>query len=136
MGECGALSVCDQEVNGCNVMVSTWQPSPEDIQAFADGATLQLGIYGQVHPVVCMWPGLPGLAPTVMRQLTHPALALLRELEWSARRKGTSGDREGDTSGHMYPACPCCGGLEKANGDFIAEAVGHRPDCRLKEAIQ
>lgn len=60
------------------------------------------------------------------------AARLLPGLEWSGTAHGQgSGPHGSGGDGYPYPACPECGGLEKPNGEFIAEAVGHRSGCRL-----
>lgn len=58
----------------------------------------------------------------------------LRRLEWSGKRSGP-GSMMGRQDGNVYNACPACHGLQSPNADFTAEAVGHRSDCYLMEAI-
>jgi hypothetical protein len=64
----------------------------------------------------------------VYRQLFGP----MDQLEWSGYQRGPgSGPMFSGNDGEKYPACPICNGLQKPNGSFIPEAVGHRPGCKL-----
>lgn len=63
-------------------------------------------------------------------------LALPARLEWSGLIHGQgSGPMGSGDDGRPYAACPVCGGLREPNGEFIEEAVGHRPGCRLAHAL-
>ena len=55
MGECEPLSIADVDHNGSNIMFSLWQPTPDEITALVAGnASIQFGIYGTQHPVICV----------------------------------------------------------------------------------
>lgn len=64
-GPCGYLSVSDQRdlLTGQNLMHSWWKPTDEERQMIADGAHIELRIYGNVHPVVSL-----ALAPFLRRK--------------------------------------------------------------------
>lgn len=74
-------------------------------------------------------------APPELYEIVYGKMSAA-ELEWSGSRQGPGfGPHGSGNDGTDYPACPVCGGLEKPNGNFRADAVGHRPDCRLAEAL-
>lgn len=56
-------------------------------------------------------------------------------LEWSSFRQGQgSGYMSSGGDGPLLPACPLCGHLKpdaRAKGHFIAEVIGHKPDCEF-----
>ena len=58
-------------------------------------------------------------------------------LEWSSFRQGQgSGYMSSGGDGPLIPACPFCGQLKpgpRAESNFIAEAIGHKPDCELRQ---
>lgn len=59
------------------------------------------------------------------------------EVEWSGEVRGQgSGPHSSGGDGPLFAACPVCGGLKEPNGHFIAEAVGHRPDCELEKLLK
>lgn len=60
----------------------------------------------------------------------------LEELEWSGTREGQGDGPHSSGPGPLFAACPVCGGLKEPNGHFIAEAVGHRPDCQLARLLK
>lgn len=41
--------------DGVNVMVSLWQPSPDELEALNNGACISLGILGTNHPPVIVF---------------------------------------------------------------------------------
>ncbi len=69
-GPCGYLSVGDQYDlrTGQNLMHSWWQPTEVERQMIADGARIELRIYGNVHPVVSL-----ALAPFRRAKQEEPA---------------------------------------------------------------
>ncbi|WP_440221849.1 hypothetical protein ACQQ2N_12200 [Dokdonella sp. MW10] len=57
-GECAHLAIVDVEVQGgANVMVSSWQPTPDEIRAIAAGAPIYLHVWGTAHPPVAVAVG-------------------------------------------------------------------------------
>lgn len=52
-GECGTIFVCDEveTLSGQNFMYSVYKPTPEEIEALANGGVIRLGIMGRSHPV-------------------------------------------------------------------------------------
>lgn len=58
-GLCGVLPILDTIIDGHNVMVSAWEPTPEELVALAAGGKVYLHIYGTVHPVVAVGVGQP-----------------------------------------------------------------------------
>jgi hypothetical protein len=58
-------------------------------------------------------------------------------LEWSSFKQGQgSGYMSSGGDGPLLPACPLCGQLKPgpgAKGHFIAEAIGHKPDCEFRK---
>jgi hypothetical protein len=56
-------------------------------------------------------------------------------LEWSSFRQGQgSGYMSSGGDGPLLSACPFCGHLKPgagAKGHFIAEVIGHKPDCEF-----
>lgn len=56
-GTCGSLAIRDVEIAGQNVMVSAWQPTPEEIAAIVAGATVRLYVWGSRHPPVSIGVG-------------------------------------------------------------------------------
>lgn len=60
----------------------------------------------------------------------------LDNVEWSGYVRGQgSGPMGSGGDGYKYAACPVCRGLQKPNGEFVAEAVGHQPGCKLAAAL-
>jgi hypothetical protein len=64
---------------------------------------------------------------------------LLKRLEWSSFTQGQgSGYMSSGGDGPWIPTCPICRNVhpEKGKGDFIAEALGHKPDCELRKFLE
>jgi hypothetical protein len=53
---CGALSVqvC-RGAGNMTMMLSKWQPEPEDLECLNNGGAVYLGVYGTKHPVVTVY---------------------------------------------------------------------------------
>ena len=59
-GPCGFLSVHDYvDSRGMHVMLSKWELEEGDLEKLQAGAPIYLAVHGQVHPVVCVYPGNP-----------------------------------------------------------------------------
>lgn len=56
-GKCYGLPVRDVLVDGSPVMISAWEPSPQELQALLAGETIKLWIFGTSHPVVSVSVG-------------------------------------------------------------------------------
>lgn len=56
-GKCYGLPVRDVLVEGSPVMISAWEPSPQELEMLLRGETIKLWIYGTVHPVVSLSVG-------------------------------------------------------------------------------
>lgn len=55
-GPCGGLPILDTKTkDGLPVMISAWQPTPEELHALVHGASVYLQVVGQGHPPVCLW---------------------------------------------------------------------------------
>lgn len=52
MKDCQALAIRDIELDGNNVMVSAWFPTPEEMTALNAGQPVYLHIWGKSHPPV------------------------------------------------------------------------------------
>jgi len=64
---------------------------------------------------------------------------LLKRLEWSSFQQGQgSGYMSSGGDGPWIPACPICRNVhpEKGKSEFIAEALGHKPDCELLKFLE
>ncbi len=64
---------------------------------------------------------------------------MLKRLEWASVREGPgSGYMSSGGDGARIPACPICRIVhpEKGKSDFIAEALGHKPDCELLAVLR
>jgi hypothetical protein len=46
--------VRDTPTDQGNFMVSAWEPTPQEIEALKNGASLQLWVRGTIHPVVAV----------------------------------------------------------------------------------
>lgn len=57
VGKCYGLPVLDTTCEGLSVMISAWQPSPEELKQLIAGETLKLWIIGTSHPVVSLTVG-------------------------------------------------------------------------------
>jgi hypothetical protein len=83
------------------------------------------------HHVVDRLNELEVTKATLERWRTH--------LEWSSFRQGQgSGYMSSGGDGPLLPACPLCGHLKpsaRAKGHFIAEVIGHKPDCEFRPRI-
>jgi hypothetical protein len=83
------------------------------------------------HHVVDRLNELEVTKATLERWRTH--------LEWSGFRQGQgSGYMSSGGDGPLLPACPLCGHLKpsaRAKGHFIAEVIGHKPDCEFRPRI-
>ena len=53
-GECGALAIRDVPHVGGNVMVSAWQPSPDEVRRLQEGQPIYLWVWGTGHPPVSL----------------------------------------------------------------------------------
>jgi glycerol kinase len=42
------------DADGCPVLISTWEPSPDERAAIAAGARIQLHVWGAGHPPVAL----------------------------------------------------------------------------------
>lgn len=51
---CSTLAIRDVVTKDGNFMVSAWEPTPDELKALNNGASVQLWIRGNVHPVVAM----------------------------------------------------------------------------------
>lgn len=56
-GKCYGLPILDAVVLGDPVMVSAWEPSPDELAMLLRGETIKLWIYGTSHPVVALSVG-------------------------------------------------------------------------------
>lgn len=57
-GDCAHLAIVDVKVQGGqNVMVSSWQPTPDEIAAIQAGAPIYLHVWGSMHPPVAVAVG-------------------------------------------------------------------------------
>lgn len=65
---------------------------------------------------------------------------LLRDLEWSGYRRGPgSGPMDSRGDGLMSRSCPECKGIDPSDPyrhEWVKQAWGHRPDCRIKLALE
>jgi len=68
-GPCRGLPIRD-EVNGdVPVMVSAWEPMPDELAAIAAGGKIMLRIVGTGHPPVMLWVESPPLSPPIPREM-------------------------------------------------------------------
>ncbi len=51
---CGALPITRVQMEGKPAMVSFWKPDAADLAVLAEGGTVALWVYGEVHPVVAV----------------------------------------------------------------------------------
>ena len=55
-GECSHLAIRDDRLDGgMPVMVSSWEPTPDELQRLNEGKPVYLQICGTVHPPVAVW---------------------------------------------------------------------------------
>jgi hypothetical protein len=63
----------------------------------------------------------------------------LGDHQWSSQRQGPgSGPMFSGGDGKWYPACPECGGIKPGVGAesvFMAEAIGHKTNCRIARCL-
>ena len=52
------LSILDMEVEDKKVMVSAWEPTPEELKLLNEGAKVRLYVLGTVHPAVDVRVGM------------------------------------------------------------------------------
>jgi hypothetical protein len=58
MGErCNILPIRDTMTQNGPFMVSAWEPTPDELEALRNGATVKLWVAGRVHPVVAVTVG-------------------------------------------------------------------------------
>lgn len=54
-GKCAGLPILDAQMpDGQAVMISAWQPTPEDLKVLQQGGSVYLWVFGRSHPVVAM----------------------------------------------------------------------------------
>jgi hypothetical protein len=53
-GSCGTLEIADLQTPSGPFMESRWRPDAAELEALNAGASIMLGIRGNVHPVVYM----------------------------------------------------------------------------------
>ena len=59
-GVCGGLPIRDEPApGGGNVMISCWQPTPEEVELLKSGAPVYLHVWGVGHPPVALIVGNP-----------------------------------------------------------------------------
>lgn len=58
-GLCGGLPILDTMEGGQPVMISAWQPTPEELLALMAGASVYLKVVGRGHPPVMVWVETP-----------------------------------------------------------------------------
>lgn len=51
-GSCGSLPIRDCVIGDLQFMVSSWEPTPEELKRLNEGKPVLLGINGTIHPVV------------------------------------------------------------------------------------
>lgn len=64
---------------------------------------------------------------------------MLKRLEWGSMAQGQGTGYMSSGPGPWFPACPYCGGLMPGSGaeaHFVTSAIGHQPDCKLKELLR
>lgn len=54
MDNCEDLHVYVQHHDGCRIISSVWEPSPEERALIARGGNIQLNVFGEGHPVVSL----------------------------------------------------------------------------------
>lgn len=52
MENCQPLAICDIDIEGNNVMLSAWLPTPEEVALMQAGQPVYLYIWGTSHPPV------------------------------------------------------------------------------------
>lgn len=62
-GICGGLPIRDEQRGDSNVMVSSWQPTPEELARLNAGASVYLHVWGGGHPPVALSVGNPSEDP-------------------------------------------------------------------------
>lgn len=50
--QCVPLAIKDTRIDGCNVMVSAWFPSPDEVRKMMAGQPVHLYVWGTGHPPV------------------------------------------------------------------------------------
>jgi hypothetical protein len=54
-GNCAHLAIADvKDAHGANVMVSSWQPTPAELEAINRGEPIHLYVWGVGHPPVAV----------------------------------------------------------------------------------
>jgi hypothetical protein len=56
-GHCATLAVKHAIVGGHHVLISAWEPTPEELVKLNAGETIKLMIYSKSHPVVSIIVG-------------------------------------------------------------------------------
>lgn len=56
-GHCASLPVRRVEIDGVPVMISAWQPTPDELHKLLAGESVNLWIWGVSHPVVALGVG-------------------------------------------------------------------------------
>ena len=59
MPDCLSLAIKDMSMDGNNVMVSAWQPTPDEMQMLLNGGSIHLHIWGDRHPPVFVGVSAP-----------------------------------------------------------------------------
>lgn len=56
---CGGLAIRDEVDGGLPMMVSSWEPAPDEVLALMGGARIMLRLVGTAHPPVALWVEYP-----------------------------------------------------------------------------
>ncbi len=57
-GFCGGLPILDhRDESGVNYMISTWEPTEDELERLKAGASVQLWVVGTAHPPVSLTIG-------------------------------------------------------------------------------
>ncbi len=56
-GDCAHLAIRDERIGLNSQMVSTWEPTPDELAALNAGAKVELVIAGRIHPPVMLRVG-------------------------------------------------------------------------------
>ncbi len=51
------LSIRDEKIDGMDIMISAWEPTPNELALLNSGATIYLHIVGVQHPPVALTVG-------------------------------------------------------------------------------
>ncbi len=114
--KCNSLEILDAMIDGSNVMLSQWKPSPDEIDLLVSGAQVNLYVWGTGHPPVALTVGKQDdTCPEFEVARVLPELAAAHK----AQRTPLDIDKEGQFVEHLLNSGFKCVNMEDEGSVFV-----------------